>query len=104
MPETTATAKGKKVSLQPNTPLWNALSKFSFDKDVPYSFSKRLAEENEWSHELALRIVEEYRKIPLLARDRRTGSSAITHGAQSMAPALDLHAFLLDRAMQRRSG
>lgn len=48
--------------------LWARLAAFSFDQPGPYPFSKRLAKENEWTHEFALQVIEEYRKfIYLLA-------------------------------------
>jgi hypothetical protein len=47
--------------------LWERLLKFPIDEPgAEYPLSKRLAEEQEWNHPYALRVVEEYRKFIFL--------------------------------------
>lgn len=48
--------------------LWEKLAAFPIDDPAAeFPLSKRLAKEQEWSHELALRVVEEYRKFLFLS-------------------------------------
>jgi uncharacterized protein (TIGR04222 family) len=47
--------------------LLEKLRQFDLDGGVPYSFSRRLARDNGWSHEFALRVCEEYKKFLYLA-------------------------------------
>lgn len=47
--------------------LWEKIRSFALDEDdCALKFSKRLARENVWSHEYALRAIEEYRKFIFL--------------------------------------
>jgi hypothetical protein len=47
--------------------LWAKLAAFPIDNPVAeYPLSRRLADEQEWTHEYALRVVEEYRKFMFL--------------------------------------
>ncbi len=44
--------------------LWEKVSKFQFDDPgAEFPMSKRLAEEQGWTHELALRVIEEFRRF-----------------------------------------
>ena len=50
------------------TDIWTKLNLIEFDKlDSEFPFSKRLARDNNWSHEFALQVIEEYRKFAYLA-------------------------------------
>ncbi|MBT8471284.1 MAG: hypothetical protein KJN99_01690 [Marinicaulis sp.] len=47
-----------------NDELWRGLTAVDFDEiDVLFPFSKRLARDNGWSHQFAVRVVEEYRRF-----------------------------------------
>lgn len=49
-------------------PLWARLEAFQLDHaDAELSFSERLARENGWSHEFALRVIDEYKRFIFLA-------------------------------------
>ncbi len=44
--------------------LWNRIKEFQFDEpEVAFSFSDRLANENNWKKDFAIRAIEEYRKF-----------------------------------------
>ena len=70
-----AGARGKELSQLPSSSMsaeqaviWGKLAAFPIDDpsaEVP--LSKRLSKEEEWSHEYALRVVEEYRKFLFLS-------------------------------------
>ncbi|RYG65299.1 TIGR04222 domain-containing membrane protein, partial [bacterium] len=47
--------------------LWERLQQFDLDAGAQFSFSRRLARDNAWSHEYALRVCEEYKKFLYLA-------------------------------------
>lgn len=48
---------------------WQQLQAFVLDEPgAPYNFSSRLAKRNRWTHEFALRVVEEYRKFLFLLK------------------------------------
>jgi uncharacterized protein (TIGR04222 family) len=47
--------------------LWEKLQQFDLDGGVPFSFSRRLARDNGWSHDFALRVCQEYKKFLYLA-------------------------------------
>lgn len=49
--------------------LWDKLLRFQLDEPgVPLPFSVKLAQRMDWSHEYALRVVEEYRKFLFLLK------------------------------------
>lgn len=51
-----------------NPELWHRLSGFEFDlQEVDFSFSDRLARENNWSRNFTLQVLEEYRRFLYLA-------------------------------------
>lgn len=55
------------VPTPPKT-LWEKISEFDLDDpDSSYKFSDRLAKENLWSKEFALRVIEEYKRFCYLA-------------------------------------
>jgi hypothetical protein len=44
--------------------LWNKIKQFQFDEPgIAFSFSDRLADENNWKKDFAMRAIEEYRKF-----------------------------------------
>ena len=47
--------------------LWRKLDSFDLDGDAAFSFSKRLARDNGWTHPFALRVAKEYKKFLFLA-------------------------------------
>lgn len=48
--------------------LWETIENYDLDEgDAPYSFSMRLAEENQWSMDFTLRAIDEYKKFMFLA-------------------------------------
>ncbi|RYG64853.1 TIGR04222 domain-containing membrane protein, partial [bacterium] len=47
--------------------LWERLQEFDLDGGAQFSFSRRLARDNGWSHEFALRVCDEYKKFLYLA-------------------------------------
>ena len=48
--------------------LWERLNNVAFDNlDASFPFSKRLARDNDWSHEFALKVIDEYRRFAYLA-------------------------------------
>ncbi len=48
--------------------LWSRLKSFQFDQpEASFPFSKRLAREQNWTHEFALRAIEEYKRFIYLA-------------------------------------
>ncbi|MFY7829234.1 MAG: hypothetical protein ACOVQ4_19040 [Flectobacillus sp.] len=52
---------------QQNLDLWNRIQQFELDvPNVSFPFSKRLARENGWTHEYALKVIEEYKKFIFL--------------------------------------
>ncbi len=54
--------------LAQSSQLWAELQDFSLDdSSAAMPFSKRLARENGWSHEFALRVIEEYKRFVFLA-------------------------------------
>jgi uncharacterized protein (TIGR04222 family) len=48
-------------------PLWEKLQEFDLDGGAQFSFSKRLARDNGWTHDFALRVCQEYKKFLYLA-------------------------------------
>jgi len=49
--------------------VWRQLQGFVFDDPgAPYPFSLRLAKRQKWTHEFALRVIEEYRKFLFLLK------------------------------------
>ena len=47
-----------------NRELWTKIKLFKLDVDqAHFSFSQRLARDNNWTHEFALKVVEEYRRF-----------------------------------------
>lgn len=47
-----------------NVELWNQLQEFKFDLEgAAFPFSRRLAADNGWSEDYALRVIEEYRRF-----------------------------------------
>lgn len=49
------------------TALWNRIEGFSFDEpDAAFRFSDRLAQENGWSREFTLRVIDEYKRFLFL--------------------------------------
>lgn len=53
---------------QPTDELWSALQAFTFDQpNAELPFSARLARDNGWSRDYALRVIQEYRRFVYLA-------------------------------------
>ncbi len=49
---------------RPDLALWRRIERHKFDKPgTEFPFSKRLADENGWPHDYALRVVQEYRRF-----------------------------------------
>jgi uncharacterized protein (TIGR04222 family) len=48
-------------------PLWDKIQAFDLDAGAQFSFSKRLARDNGWPHDFALRVCQEYKKFLYLA-------------------------------------
>lgn len=54
--------------MAPDNPLWHRLAAHEIGPaDAPLSFPARLARENRWSEDYALRVIEEYRRFVFLA-------------------------------------
>lgn len=61
---------------QNETQLWNRLESFELDeKDAKLTFSNRLARENGWNKNYALRVIEEYKKFLFMCS---TSPTAVT--------------------------
>ena len=54
--------------MKSNPDLWKRLEAFHIDAEgVVFPFSKRLARDNQWSHEFALKAIQEYKRFVYLA-------------------------------------
>jgi hypothetical protein len=58
-----------------NLELWNRIEEFPLDKEQALPFSRRLAEENNWSRDFAKSVIKEYKKFVYLACVSETPAS-----------------------------
>lgn len=84
--------------------LWKGLEQFEFDSGTPrFGFADRLARENGWTREETEVAIREYKRF-VSRNDGRPPGDALGNGRPGLAPAPDLHRFLLEPAVSGRAG